>query len=555
MAPAGRKPATHAPFRPTGVEMGGTNGVSERRATDWQRYLDAPSSADADRTKQIAAEVAPWARDYSGVASPRTPIGLVTVGPTGDVTFKTAVPAAPRGPQGEEATKHARLVAIVHPERRFSDLKPLTTEIFRIKSALARPLAPDVAQAAKQQLCMLQSQWVGLAKTGNIPEPRGRLDPMTAKPEEVARAFMWSEAGGVIPRAELEADGGKAFQNSVRDALTLRTRGFGALLDLHRARPDEQKSLLYRELKRLGVTTAPRPEDTVESLDARRREIVLARAAEEERKIEEAARRQLYIGLDGFVGTAQSLVSYERHEALQATNPGTTLGSIMATYLGGDDIQRMRTLGDLGTAVEGVAGGVSVAIDRARAERAPTGKTVQTGTEGAESRESASAAKEVKAPPAGHAQRSSSSRPTSRAAPPTTSAPPPTSGVGPNASVGSTPSFSARELAIIEEVRTIPRAQLRTLFEAGGGELAVGGRTVIVEPGMPASGMTLFGENAFVLGREAFTSDAELAKTLLHETQRLTTSRSGGGVSAELATSETEAAASFAARAYDRYFK
>lgn len=50
------------------------------------------------------------------------------------------------------------------------------------------------------------------------------------------------------------------------------------------------------------------------------------------------------------------------------------------------------------------------------------------------------------------------------------------------------------------------------------------GRTIQYEPGLPASGMTMFGENWYVIGREAFTSEAELTKPLLHETHRLTTS-------------------------------
>ena len=54
-------------------------------------------------------------------------------------------------------------------------------------------------------------------------------------------------------------------------------------------------------------------------------------------------------------------------------------------------------------------------------------------------------------------------------------------------------------------------------------EVRIGGTTVIYELGMPASGMTLFGEDAFALGPQAFVSEAELAQTLLHESHRLAT--------------------------------
>jgi hypothetical protein len=71
-----------------------------------------------------------------------------------------------------------------------------------------------------------------------------------------------------------------------------------------------------------------------------------------------------------------------------------------------------------------------------------------------------------------------------------------------------------------------------------GAELNIGGRTILVDPGVPSSGTTLFGENGFIVGREAFTSDAELTKTLLHETLRPVTNQSAVDVSGEVATSE-----------------
>jgi hypothetical protein len=51
------------------------------------------------------------------------------------------------------------------------------------------------------------------------------------------------------------------------------------------------------------------------------------------------------------------------------------------------------------------------------------------------------------------------------------------------------------------------------------------------------------------MGREAFTSTLERNQTVLHELHRLVFSNSAVGVSAELATQETEAAFDFAARA------
>ena len=110
-------------------------------------------------------------------------------------------------------------------------------------------------------------------------------------------------------------------------------------------------------------------------------------------------------------------------------------------------------------------------------------------------------------------------------------------------------------MGIVNDVSGVSLARLRSVFEAGGGELRLGGRTIVVEPSAPVSGMTLFGENGFVLGREAFASDAELTQTLLHETHRLTTSQAAAGVSGALATQETKDAASFAQRAFEAFFQ
>jgi len=114
--------------------------------------------------------------------------------------------------------------------------------------------------------------------------------------------------------------------------------------------------------------------------------------------------------------------------------------------------------------------------------------------------------------------------------------------------------FNATESAVIHEARGIVRAaefaEIRAAHAAGqSAQVSIGGRLIQYEPGMPASGMTMFGENGFLIGREAFSSQAELGKTVLHELYRLNTSASSAGVSGSLAASETEAAFSFAERA------
>lgn len=116
------------------------------------------------------------------------------------------------------------------------------------------------------------------------------------------------------------------------------------------------------------------------------------------------------------------------------------------------------------------------------------------------------------------------------------------------------PDFSKVESDIVHEAKTIfnsdALSKIKVAHESGKSvTVNIGGRIVQYEPNLPASGMTMFGENGFLIGPEAFASPAELGKTLLHELHRLHTSASASGVSAHLAKIETKAAADFAEKA------
>jgi RHS repeat-associated protein len=111
-----------------------------------------------------------------------------------------------------------------------------------------------------------------------------------------------------------------------------------------------------------------------------------------------------------------------------------------------------------------------------------------------------------------------------------------------------------RAARIISQTRTILGAgefgAIRAAAQAGtAAEVQIAGRTIMYEPGLAASGMTL--EGGFVLGRQAFGSSAELAKTILHELYRGATSTARWtGLGGAGAAAETGAAYSFADRAY-----
>jgi hypothetical protein len=98
---------------------------------------------------------------------------------------------------------------------------------------------------------------------------------------------------------------------------------------------------------------------------------------------------------------------------------------------------------------------------------------------------------------------------------------------------------------------------LEEAFKAGKFfETTIGDIKIIFEPDIPNaySAMTLYGENGFALGRNAFKSSEEFTKTILHELFRL---QNGAKVSASgaAATAETHNAWSFAERIYNSIFK
>jgi tetratricopeptide (TPR) repeat protein len=116
------------------------------------------------------------------------------------------------------------------------------------------------------------------------------------------------------------------------------------------------------------------------------------------------------------------------------------------------------------------------------------------------------------------------------------------------------PELSAAESQIVGEAQVILRspqfAQLRAAYQSGQpAAINIGGRLIQYEPQLPASGMTLFQEKGFVMGREAFTSQLEAQRTILHELYRLHASAAAGGMTGSLASQETKAAYDFADKA------
>ena len=108
-----------------------------------------------------------------------------------------------------------------------------------------------------------------------------------------------------------------------------------------------------------------------------------------------------------------------------------------------------------------------------------------------------------------------------------------------------------RDLQIVARVQSIYASkELGKIRDAHEGKksltVQIGAFSVQYEP-LPFSGMTAF-PAGFVIGREAFASEDELKKTLLHEVYRLSSSAigRGGGADPETIRAETNAAFHFA---------
>jgi hypothetical protein len=111
--------------------------------------------------------------------------------------------------------------------------------------------------------------------------------------------------------------------------------------------------------------------------------------------------------------------------------------------------------------------------------------------------------------------------------------------------------FSYSEAMVIRETYDIliskAITKLRAAYKAGEAvTVRIGGRTIQYKPGLPASGFSL--PDGFALGPEAFATEEELTKTILHELYRVTVRPKGIAINGAYATAETTGAADFAER-------
>lgn len=250
------------------------------------------------------------------------------------------------------------VAAVVHPERSFARMGPLATEVLRLRAVLAKTGDPLLRTALATRAHQLSDQWCAMARAAGTKPPAGSFDPFHASDDELRAAVLWTEVGNTFPAASFgHPIDVQRFRDDLLMAMTLRTPG---LLDRVIAANPRNRALvplLEEELRRLGDTTGCRAGDTVDSLLLRRAELLAAARA----KASEEDRARRYMGLDGRIGSAADLASYEAEQYILAANPGTTMGALLAATaaVSGGDVEAIRRAGDAGNAGEALGGGLA----------------------------------------------------------------------------------------------------------------------------------------------------------------------------------------------------
>jgi hypothetical protein len=236
--------------------------------------------------------------------------------------------------------------AAAAPKRSLSELG---TDILSIRADLKRPMPESERTAKEARLRALSSDWCALARAAGMKPPGDCFDPFRASNRELAEAIAWTELGNTYPVRSL-ADGGALYREQLALAHLVRSPAlFPEATTAFAREPGKLMSALYKELHRLGDETPCTTTDTVESLLARRSRLVRMEGNRAAAEAAEEERRRPTLGLDGRIGSAESVARYELEQQIAAVNPGTTLGSILASQYAGD-IEAMRHAGEFGNA-------------------------------------------------------------------------------------------------------------------------------------------------------------------------------------------------------------
>jgi len=266
--------------------------------------------------------------------------------------FATA--RAPERPAGG-SVRAASSVALPGPKP--TDMAGIAGEVMRLRAEKASSSNdPARARVLEGKIEELSNRWCELARARGMQPPTDSFDPSRASDAELASALLWTEAGNVYPLSALR-DGGTRFKKELHLALIVRSPELlAAAVARGKANDPELLGAMYKELRRLGDDRPCTSADTVESLAARRAELLRRRDSTERIGEKEQERRQQTIGLDGRVGTGERIIAYEIEQGMIVANPGSLLGTIGAGISAsqGGSIDDRRRVGAAGNAAQGL---------------------------------------------------------------------------------------------------------------------------------------------------------------------------------------------------------
>ena len=345
----------------------GSVGRSNRAGTATEAVEGESHSVDpevARRTAEAAAEQRrnDYSRDVSdsrgGSASSgatRSKLDQADIRSLGGACASAATKTVGRNASPAEGLQVAGLAS---RESISPNMDALANDVMRLRTEKSTTTDPARLRALSVEANTASSLWCELARARGMKPPSESFDPFHASDAELVSAFQWTEIGNAYPVNAL-SDGGAHFQKEIHLALIVRSPAMlSEFIAKGEADNPDLLAAMYKELRRIGDDRPCTSKDTVVSLMARRAEVLEQRASGGLADAFEGARRQLTIGLDGRVGTAESIGNYEIEQGILAANPGSLLGTIGAGISAshGGSIEDRRRVGQAGKSADGLLG-------------------------------------------------------------------------------------------------------------------------------------------------------------------------------------------------------
>lgn len=188
-----------------------------------------------------------------------------------------------------------------------------------------------------------------MARAEGLEPPKASFNPAHATDRELANAVLWTEIGHSFPLGTMThpIDPDRFRADVLREQLIRSPDVLRAYVGEHVDNP-KVMPLLREALVRAGDKTPCRADETPRVLLQQLSMLRPSQSAPLQKA--NADDKQLYMGLDGRVGTKEQLDAYELGEYVKAMQSETSFGSIAAgvTAVKGGSVEDMRRAGEAG---------------------------------------------------------------------------------------------------------------------------------------------------------------------------------------------------------------